>query len=149
MPGTLRGIFYRGYKKLKISAHVFFTNKQSTVYILRYVCQSFLAQRSAPHSAALVDGGLLLFIGRCFRFLLSSQVCRKEARLFEIFRCRDPKERQVEGCSDASCSLAWAVPFVKIKSRVCGDVSIGKAEHPSTPELRKISIWRRFLSFAG
>ena len=37
----------------------------------------------------------------------------------------------------------------KEKFRVCGDVSIGKAEHPSTPELRKISIWRRFLSFAS
>ena len=66
--------------------------------------------------------------GRCFRFLLRRQVCRKEARLFEIFCCRDPKERQMEGCSDASRSLAWAVSFVKIKFRVCGDVSIGKAK---------------------
>ena len=55
----------------------------------------------------------------------------------------------MEGCSDASRSLAWAVPFVNIKFRALGDVSIGKAEHPSTPEHRKISIWRRFLSFAS
>ena len=87
--------------------------------------------------------------GRCFRFLFRRQVCRKEARLFEIFRCRDPKERQVEGGLDASRSLAWAVPFVKIKFRASSDVSIGKAEPLPTPERRKISIWRRFLSFAG
>ena len=55
----------------------------------------------------------------------------------------------MEGCSDASCSLAWEAPFVEIKFFVLGDVSIGKAEHPGTPELRKISIWRRFLSFAS
>ena len=55
----------------------------------------------------------------------------------------------MEGCSDASRSLAWAVPFVKTKFRASSDVSIGKAEHPSTPERRKISIWRRLLSLVS
>ena len=49
-----------GCEKTKKILHAsFFTNKQSNVYLLRYVYQSFRAQRSAPHSAALVDGGLL------------------------------------------------------------------------------------------
>ena len=82
-------------------------------------------------------------------FYSAAKSAARRPACFEIFRCRDPKERQVEGYSDASCSLAWAVPFVEIKFRAYSDVSIGKAEHPSTPELRKISIWRRFLSFAS
>ena len=59
-----------------------------------------------PKARPLLMAAFYKLKGRCFRFLLSRQVCRKEARLFEIFRCRDPKERQVEGCSDASRSLA-------------------------------------------
>ena len=31
----------------------------------------------------------------------------QEGRLFEIFRCRALKARQVEGRADASRSLAW------------------------------------------
>ena len=55
----------------------------------------------------------------------------------------------MEGGEEASRSLAWAVPLVKIKFRVCGDVSIGKAEPLPTPEHRKISIWRRLLSLVS
>ena len=76
---------------------------------LLYVRQSLRAQRSAPHSAALVDGGLLLFIGRCFRFdfLLSRKVCRKEARLCKIRRCRDLEGAADGGGADASRGLKW------------------------------------------
>ena len=42
--------------------------KMSRSDTLLYVRQSFRAQRFAPRSAALVDGGLLQFIGRCFLF---------------------------------------------------------------------------------
>ena len=47
-----------------------------------------------PEARPLLMAAFYELKGRCFRFLLSCQVCRKEARLFEIFRYRDLKERQ-------------------------------------------------------
>ena len=116
-------------KKAKKILHATFLQTSKAMYTLYAMFINHFGHKG-PRSKArpLLMAAFYELKGRCFRFLPRRQVCRKEARLFEIFRCRDPKERQVEGGSDASRSLAWAVSFVKIKFRVCGDVSIGKAK---------------------
>ena len=104
-----------------------------------------------PKERPLLMAAFYELKGRCFRFdfFMTKQSPAQGGPPVWNFPLTSPEGSSgggALGCVSQPC-VGSTVCEIKISCR--GDVSIGKAEHPSTPERRKISIWRRFLSFVG